>query len=54
MRIKPANRTMLQKKTHMQNIKFLVNMIISNLKKAWNNTVLFQFGLVNSDIRQLP
>ena len=29
-------------------------MTISNLKKTWTNTALFEFGLAKSDIRQLP
>ena len=33
--------------------KFLLKMTISNLKKTWTNTALFEFCLAKSDIRQL-
>ena len=34
--------------------KLLLKMAISNLKEIWSNTALFEFGLLESDIRQLP
>ena len=52
--IQPATRAMLQKELIIQNTKLLLNMTISNLKKTWTNTVLFEFELAKSDIRQLP
>ena len=53
-RIQSATRSMLQKELIIQNTKLLLKMTISNLKKTWTNTALFQFGLAKSDIRQLP
>ena len=51
--IQPATCAMLQKKLIMQNTKLLLKMTISNLKKTWTNTALFEFGLAKSAIRQL-
>ena len=53
-RIQPATRAMLQKELIIQNTKLLLKMTISNLKKTWPNTALFEFGLAKFDIRQLP
>ena len=49
-----ATRPMLQKEIIIQNTKLLLKMTISNLKKTWTNTALFEFGLAKPDIRQLP
>ena len=51
--IQSATRVMRQKELIIQNTKLLLKMTISNLKKAWTNTALFEFGLAKSDIRQL-
>ena len=53
MNIQSATCAMLQNQTIIQNTKSLLKMIISNLKKTWTNTALFEFGLAKSDIRQL-
>ena len=51
-RIQPATRAIPQKELIIQNTKLLLKMIISNLKKTWTNTALFEFSLAKSDIRQ--
>ena len=53
-RIQPATRAMLQKELIIQNTKLLLKMTISNLKKTWTNTALFEFDLAKSDKSQLP
>ena len=53
-RIQLFTRTMLQKELIIQNTKLSLKMTISNLKKTWTNTALFEFVLAKSDIRQLP
>ena len=52
--IQPATRTILRKELILQKTKLLLKMIISNLKKTWTITVLFEFGLAKSDKNQLP
>ena len=52
--IQPASRTILRKELILQKTKLLLKMIISNLKKTWTITVLFEFGLAKSDKNQLP
>ena len=52
--IQPATRTILRKELILQKTKLLLKMIISNLKKTWINTALFEFSLAKSDIKQLP
>ena len=43
---------MLQKEFMIQNTKLLLKMTISNLKKTWTSTALFEFGLAKFDLRQ--
>ena len=52
--IQPATSAMVQKELIIENTKSLLKMTISNLKKTWTNTALFEFGLAKPDIRQLP
>ena len=51
--IQPATSAMVQKELIIENTKSLLKMTISNLKKTWTNTALFEFGLAKSTIRQL-
>ena len=53
-RIQPATHAMLQIEFIIKNTKLILKMTISNLKKSWTNTALFEFSLAKSDIKQLP
>ena len=60
-RNQPANYGMLQKElitgsrnSATQNAKLLLKMPISTLGEIGSNTALYEFGLENSDVRQLP
>ena len=46
--IQPATSAMVQKELIIENTKLLLKMTISNLKKTWTNTALFEFGLAKS------